>query len=168
MKTQFESYIFKPDEDKNIKEERIDLIGWILILLMILFIVLEWLWLSIIVIFIILTSSIIITISRWGTTEPLKGELTKELIISKDEIRIGEDSYDTSKLRIRRITCDDYLGMSTFGYSFFSRCPMKSNGTLNHLWFRHKNEDFKYRFRISSKSQIELLEDIKKNFTIMW
>ena len=168
MKTQFESHIYEIDENKKVLNERTDLIFWIILLLMILFIVIEWIWMAIIAISVILVSAIVTMITRWGVIEPLNGNFTKDLVINENEIIVGDVCYPVSELRIRRITTDDYHGLSTTGYSFYARYPMKSNGTSNHLRFVYKGQDFKYQFRIRGKSHLEQLEELKNNIRIKW
>ncbi|MFK7952536.1 MAG: hypothetical protein AB8B73_06790 [Ekhidna sp.] len=168
MKTIFKSYIFEINEDKEILDERWDLIGWIILGLIFLFVIIEWLWMALLALFIILATTILITIKRWGVIEPLNGNFTKDLVITENEIIVGGSSYKISELRIRRITTDDYHGLSTVNHKFFARYPSKSNGTFNHLWFVYKNQNFKYRFRIRGKTQLEQLEELKKNFKIKW
>lgn len=168
MKTNFKSYIFEVDEDKKVLDERWDLIGWIILGLMFLFVIIEWLWMALLALFIILATTILITIKRWGVIEPLNGTFTKDLVITENEIIVGDSNYPVSELRIRRITTDDYHGLSTVNHKFFARYPSKSNGTSNDLWFVHKDQDFKYRFRIRGKTHLEQLEELKKNFIIKW
>lgn len=166
MEPEFKSYIFKESERKNLLKERKHLIGWIVLLLSILLLLLEFYALGLSLAAIVLIASWGMAIDRWNRVEPLNGSFPLRLTINLHEIKIGDKSYGLNKISLDKLICDDYKGRPTRGHVLFIQHPAKSNGTWNHLWFTCNQQEYRLRFKIDSKSQSQQLEKIKPRLGI--
>ena len=161
--TEFNSHIFYPNEQINLLEERKNLIGWIFLLIIILFFVLEFFWVALSSAALVSIICYGLAIDRWNKLEKLNGSLPLRLAINEREIRIGDKAFVLNELRIEKLICYDYKGRITFSYVFLAQYPQISNGTWNHLSFIHKNKEYQFRFLINSEKHSKQLEEIKRN-----
>lgn len=159
---EFNTHIFKPKEGADILDERMNLIGWTLLLLVALFFVIEIYWVGLTITCILLGIYYGIAIFRWNQPEPLNGSFPFRLAINKHEIKLGEVSYPMNRVRITKLICYDYKGRMSNDHIFFAGYVKKSNGTWNHLWFKYEGKEYRLRFGIDSEQHSRQIEQLKK------
>lgn len=161
MNNPIQTYVFKPNSKAEFLEERFNLIGWIILLVSILFLIIEFYLVAIVTMVALAMVCYTMAFFRWNRLEKPKGSFPIDLVFYDSGITLGGMDYKLENIKVKKLICYDYVGRPDTGFVFHAKYPKKSCGTWNHFWFESNGKEYRLRFQIKSKADSKEITSIK-------